>query len=188
MDLSVFLQSNSYEYPIKLVLSAPAPNSRSKSQKALNDDLLRLLRNHVKAGNKRIIYSSYGSPYDCSFGEPRVTRFQVKEDGSLEAEVSSTGVSTRRRDLPTSKEQMAAKQDKLGAKAKQAIEAKKTKAKKQGYNVIRSRFASSRCKSCGRSFEVGEWIARKEGAGGVPLGEGRATRRGGWMHLDCLDL
>lgn len=164
-----------YEYPIRLGLEADESIAGSaKARKAFLDSL-------KKHAAERIVYSGYGSPYDCSFGSPKIESWKMV-DGDGEKEkgtqvvVTSKGTATRRRDIPTQREQSLSHES---SKQKESSDRAKRAAEKRGYRVIRSHFATSRCPSCARGIEVGEWIAKKEG-------EGR-TRRGGWVHLGCAD-
>jgi len=191
IELETFLTlaalETSYEFPISINLSVALPSaaqsakgSRKRARSSpTKSDLLAALKDNVGTLNdSRIIYSEYGSPYDCNFGTPKVVKWEELEDRSFEAEVKSTGRAVRNRDLPTAKEKTAEKEKKGGKAQAREMKNEKQEAEKEGFRVIRSHFGNSKCVACHEPIEIGEWIARKEG-------EDRSTRTGGWGHLAC---
>jgi len=53
-----------YSYPITLTFTFTGKHSKT--------DLLPLLKRHV--GGKKVIYSEYGNPYECSFGKLNIIK------------------------------------------------------------------------------------------------------------------
>eukprot|EP00386_Alphamonas_edax_P006123 GDKI01019919.1.p1 GENE.GDKI01019919.1~~GDKI01019919.1.p1 ORF type:complete len:226 (+),score=80.27 GDKI01019919.1:118-795(+) len=160
----VVRQNERYEYPITVVFE---PQTRLPPKK-----LLDALQQSVR--EQRIIYSDYGSPYECHFGIPKVQ--SQDEDGSIT--VSSKGWSVRRRDIPTLSQQQKQKEQAAAAADPDAHpdreETKEGKAP-EGYRVIKSHFSSSVCSLCSKNIGVGEQIGKPQTGG-----------RGGWSHLRCI--
>lgn len=157
-----------YELPIKLKLAS------DDSDLGTEDARARFLARFSSAvSESKIEYSSYGTPYECSFGTPKITNWAAK-DGTVHVEVQSTGTMTRRRDLPNQSELVLQSEK----KQERTIERAKRAAERKGYIVQRAQFGGAMCRACEREIEKAELVARKEE-------EGR-TRRRGWVHLLCV--
>lgn len=55
-----------YEYPMRLVFSRNLPENSGDRARLLSE-----FSKHVSGG--RVIYTSYGNPYTCDFGVPRIS-------------------------------------------------------------------------------------------------------------------
>lgn len=99
-----------YLFPTDLRVSCEKvpTQKRARSSKAVDHDAAATLRGVLerRLGTHHIVQSAYGSPYDCHFplGKLRITK---DKDGTLHVTVE--GRATRRRDVPTSKQQADAK-------------------------------------------------------------------------------
>ena len=162
-----------YLFPTDLRIScekAPA-QKRARSSKAADLSAAAALRGVLEKslGTHHTAKSAYGSPYDCSFplGKLRIT---TEKDGTLI--VTAEGRATRRRDIPTSKQQADAK---LTAEQRAEIAEAEAKAKQAGLRVVSSRFGTSTCPECQQNIDPGARIARPADAAG----------KGGWKHVAC---
>ncbi|PRW59725.1 hypothetical protein C2E21_1933 [Chlorella sorokiniana] len=121
---------------------------------------------------KRIVYSAYGSPYECFFVKlPKVTPL---DDGGSSYQITALGRAVRRRDIPTLKEERAAERTAAGGAGEVSNEDERRYL--SGYRVIKSRFGTSKCSICGQTIDPGVKIAKGKGD----------TGRGGWAHAICL--
>jgi hypothetical protein len=129
------------------------------------------------AGGPQILYSEYGSPYECSVGPVNAT--EARSDGSIV--VSGRGVAARRRDLPREADAAGgaagrwAVADAVAAAAADAL---------APHRVVKSRFSTSMCAVCGERILAGLWIVEAPGGGGR-RGGGGGGGGGQWAHLTC---
>ncbi len=71
-DEQQIVRYREYEYPIQIVFT---PQYGQVSSQTLLSQF-----NQMVSG-KRIIYSSYGNPYECNFGNPQIT--QISANGTV---------------------------------------------------------------------------------------------------------
>jgi hypothetical protein len=98
-----------YEYPTTLILTSQDPNADVTSRNAQREVKKAWKKEVEGQGNSKIVYSAYGSPYECSFSEPSL---RVLESGggvgNDRLELDATGTAVRRRDIPTLPQQKQA--------------------------------------------------------------------------------
>lgn len=170
IDHIVISRYHRYEFPIVMVF---IPSSSATSSSSLLQALKRLVQ-----GNKRIIYSEYGSPYECSFGTPVVK--EHGEDGDVIIE--SRGTAVRVYTVPT--QQQEAKgvraQDIKGYIPPDQIESI-TDQLSDKYRVLKSHFSTGRCSICTESIHAGILIGQP-----LPQSDEYHHRSGNWSHATCL--
>lgn len=66
------LSKGNYEYPVTM-------RWRSIISSAKHDDLIRAIAK--KTERSKVIYSKYGNPYECEFGEPQLSH--IESDGTV---------------------------------------------------------------------------------------------------------
>ena len=202
----VLSQNERYAFPTTLLLAPVAGAKAARSSRAAaaagrgaRDVAAAALREALRG--QRIVYSAYGSPYECAFelatlklNETRAASSSADDDdkdvptgGAWRATVR--GIAHRRRDMPT-KAQQAQQRDaaRLGAAAGDDEAAKRAakeerarvraEAKARGLRVVVSRFGSGVCATCGAAVEHGQLIAR-------PAAADAAGKRGSWAHAAC---
>jgi len=160
----VKVQNERYEFPMTIVFTSALSNPKPFT-KASSDALLKALKSHVR--KNKIVYSAYGSPYDCGFGSPRVRCFDENT-----VTVKSTGKATRLRDTPTLKQQHDLKESQ-----EEEQKEKDNENLLENYQIISSHWATSKCALCQQMIEPGTRIAK---------GKKDITQRGGWAHVTCL--
>ena len=88
---------NEYEFPLTLEYIGP-------NKKGSEENLIKLIKSNILSKNGKIVYSDYGSPYECLIEEPKIEEVRDEEEGTV-FRVDTKGVATRRRDIPTLKQQ-----------------------------------------------------------------------------------
>ena len=199
----VLSQNERYAFPTALLLApvAGARASRSSTaaaRRAARDAAAAALRGALHG--QHIVYSAYGSPYECAFELATLQLREAEASSPAAADKAEDvprgawratvrGIAHRRRDLPT-KAQQAQQRDaaRLGAAggddeatkrtAKEERARVRAEAKARGLRVVVSRFGSGVCASCGGAVEHGQLIAR-------PAAADVAGKRGSWMHAAC---
>ncbi len=126
------------------------------------------------AEERKIMYSSYGSPYEVHLEHVKATPADKKkgqEGGDKKGliEVQALAVAKRRRDLPRLAEKEHGSSEDEEAAADDEMQ-------RRGYRTVTAHFKSSHCPVCGSEFQPGQHIAK-------PFGE---HSRGGWAHSTCL--
>lgn len=104
-----------------------------------------------------VVKSAFGSPYKCSL---KITSVCAKDAKDSIVIAKGNGIAIRMRNENKKEEK---------EKAQPIV-------KLDGYQTRRSHFNTSHCAKCGKSIEIGEVIAKKNGD----------TKRGGWMHIECV--
>jgi len=162
-------QNELYRFPLEILLRmAPKKRARQRDPHAAREQptekgALGALKKHLSGS--RLIYSEYGSPYDCTVG-PLHERRDAQE-GLLA--FTATGKAVRNRELPTLAQQHAEGEgDGVTDDELQHLRAT--------HRVIKSHFSTSKCASCGSVIRVGEHIAQRKSDAG---------KRGGWTHARC---
>lgn len=179
-----------YNFKVHLWLSPPSSNlpgqkrSHVMCNNLLEDAKQALLQT---AEERKIMYSSYGSPYEMHLehiraissglmqqeqeekGEYQKQEWQEDEDAIGLIEVHALAVAKRRRDLPRLSEL------EKGTSGNEE-EAADDEMKRQGYRIVKAHFKSGHCPLCGNEVAPGEHIAKPK--------EDRS--RGGWAHSTCL--
>lgn len=125
----------------------------------------------VSEGELRRIYSEYGSPYDCSVHNIKISSVDPK-DGTVT--VKATGTAVRDHEAPTLKA-LTEEQEKGHP---QVSEAERSAVEKT-HRVIKSHFATGTCASCDAGIQPGQEIAR-------PKRADESGSHGGWGHLSCV--
>ena len=156
-----------YEFPIKIFVRCDG--------KAKTSSVLTAVRKLAK--DPRVIYSEYGSPYECHLGKPTVTAGDDSPDSSADGNTSTFVITTkgsavRRRDLPTLAQQRLERVRSTGQHETSLADARRSL---PGYRLLKSRFATSKCALCGEIMEPGETIAKRSSD----------AVRGGWGHVRC---
>lgn len=167
-------QNERYEFPAAVEVEwAPSSGGGARSGKHGGDQRRELEACWAQqTSERRIVYSAYGSPYECFFVKaPKVT--PLDEEGRS-FQVTALGRAVRRRDIPTLKEAKAAEREAAGAAAEVSKEDERRYL--AGCRVIKSRFGTSKCGICGQTIDPGVKIAKGKGDAG----------RGGWAHATCL--
>lgn len=136
-----------YEFPIRIELTAGAPTAVRAAARAW--------------ARPRNVWSQFGSPYDCYIPGARVT-----ESRSGKIEIAATGVGVRNRDRRTQSQLVAP--DPTSAAARDVLT--------RTHRLLKSRFATGSCATCGAAIAAGAEIARPKSAEGT---------RGGWSHVRC---
>lgn len=181
-------QNELYEFPTELTIQLDAAGKGQPRR------LASTFKRQVNRG--QIVYSAYGSPYECS-----VEGVKVKEAGEEQGSVTLTytGKAARRRDIPTLAQRKAKERQQKGIQDDVAPEGRylvgnaccrerlwlrlttptvfhaDAKRYLQGYRVIKSRFGSSTCSVCNEPIDPGVKIAKQEGK----------AQAGGWAHVTC---
>ena len=203
----VLSQNERYAFPTTLLLApvAGAEASRSSSRAAAassasgrsaHDAAAAALREALHG--QHVVYSAYGSPYECAFelatlklhGAEAASSAAAADGGNVPPgtwRATVRGIARRRRDMPT-KAQLAQQRGAAGGDDEAAKRAAKeerarvrAEAKARGLRVVVSRFGSGVCASCGGAVEHGQLIAR-------PAADDAAGRRGSWAHAACALL
>ena len=202
----VLSQNERYAFPTTLLLAPVAGAEASRSSRAAaassasgcsaHDAAAAALREALHG--QHIVYSAYGSPYECAFELATLKLHRAEAASSATAadggnvppgtwHATARGIARRRRDMPT-KAQLAQQRGAGGGDDKAAKRAAKeerarvrAEAKARGLRVVVSRFGSGVCASCGGAVEHGQLIAR-------PAAADAADRRGSWAHAACALL
>jgi len=163
-----------YDYPIEL-------HFRCSSGSIDENILLKLIENNFcRNKNGQIVYSEYGSPYECHFGSPKVKKVAKKKGHDTEhiIEIHSVGRGIRRRDIPTLKAQQKSRsRSNSRSKNKSSSHGKGQGIPQKDLEVKKSHFATSKCAMCKSQILPGEEIAKSKK---------ELNHRGGWSHLECL--
>lgn len=106
-------QNELYEFPSTVIVgktrSAVGQDEKPSKQRKIIAELKKTLSN-----KHQIVYSAYGSPYDCTIPARSIKVNKPTDDETFSFEVRFKGKAVRRRDIPTlsqQKEQKHAKQD-----------------------------------------------------------------------------
>jgi hypothetical protein len=158
---------NEYEFPIRLFFSG-------KNKKGSEINLIRLMNEKIN-NESLIVYSDYGNPYECNFGDPFVYSKQQQNEDEDEFiyEVHTTGVGIRRRDLLNLRKINEEKR-KISRDKTKSIEIEKLP---EEYITRKSVYSTSKCKICSGKIDAGEMISKPKSEIDI---------RGGWSHPDCL--
>lgn len=185
-------QYERYEFPIEIVFQAVGAGSdgaqhstrkkkRSNSSSSEPDaavtsalpspqQLLSAMKKHT-SGDK-VLYSEYGSPYDCTFGSPQLRK--VEENGSVVV-ITTVGTAVRNRQLPTQSQLASAPSSSSSSSANAITDDQRDELKASGHRVIKSHFSTSKCATCREVIPAGVWIVQAKEGG-----------KGGWSHAACL--
>jgi hypothetical protein len=158
-----------YHFPICLKFIGP-------SKEGSENHLLNLLNNKINSKDGIIVYSEYGSPYECGFGEAKVDDIYDEDDYTI-YKVDSTGWAVRRRDIPTLKEQNEQRRKSVGKTRSKSRGKSADKIDKKDLTIKSSHFNTGKCVTCEGKIEIGEKIAKSKD---------KIDIRGGWSHLDCM--
>lgn len=158
-----------YEFLINLKFIGP---SREDSE----DHLLNLLKNKINSKDGIIVYSQYGSPYECGFGEAKLDNI-YQDDKCTIYKVISTGWAVRRRDIPTLKEINEGRKKSVDKTRSRSNAKSIDKIDKKDLIIKSSHFQSGKCFKCGDKIKIGDKIAKSND---------QIQIKGGWSHLDCL--
>ncbi|KAL4459035.1 hypothetical protein ABPG75_013900 [Micractinium tetrahymenae] len=164
-------QNECYEFPTELTLEwQPGTAARGGRQQAARRAKLEAAwqaATHIK----RIVYSAYGSPYECTYGAASSVSWLDEEGRSWQ--LRSLGTAVRRRDIPTLGQQAEEEREEQGVRE---VTKEEERRYLEGYRVIRSRFGSSKCSACGGDIKQGVKICKEEGD----------ATKGGWAHATCI--
>jgi|EP00624_Nannochloropsis_granulata_P006589 hypothetical protein len=180
-----------YNFKVHLWLSPPTSSlPGQKRRHVMNNNLLEDAKQALvqTAEERKIMYSSYGSPYEVHLehikatpsgpmlqhqkrkGEAEEQEWQKEEDDEIGLiEMHALAVAKRRRDLP----RLSGLEN---GSSENEEEAADDEMKRQGYRVVKAHFKSSHCPLCGNEFAPGEHIAKPQ----------EDHSRGGWAHSTCL--
>ena len=95
-----------YEFPATLEIELP----KTQKKKITRRQLITALQEHTSG--EKIVYSSYGSPYECTVHDVAVTDYSEENI----AEMKFLGKAVRRRDIPTLAQQKAEERKEKGGK------------------------------------------------------------------------
>jgi len=88
-------QFEHYEFPMTIILMPIDPNNKKIDLEKLEKDLHR----HVE--RDRLVHSSYGSPFDCSFGDFKLSSTTDKKTNQTQVILKGTGIAIRNREILT---------------------------------------------------------------------------------------
>jgi hypothetical protein len=147
-----------YSFPIHLEFKGP-------NEKFGHKRLLNMIHTKITSMNGKIVNSDYGNPYECTVGNPKIEKIINEDESHNIYIVTSEGYAFRRKDLPSERKTSRSK-------------SKPTKRDDMpNLEIIKSRFATSKCKICNKSILVGSNIAKNKND---------LNKKGGWSHLNCL--
>ena len=147
-----------YHFNVALEVSA-ATSSHSTAEKDVAAA--------ISAIPHAVVYSAYGSPYDCWL-KPSSIRVKKLGGGGTFA-VHCLGIAERNRELPT----LAAAAKAAGTSARDAA----AESALAATHVMKtSHFATSKCAACGQGISPGTRIAKPKSS---------AAAKGGWSHVAC---
>ena len=160
-----------YQFPTVMTVQLNGDGTSTAMAEAL-----KTIQQHLDA--PRIIYSEYGSPYECTIGAVQMMSNHADPDHAMK--VKFEGKALRRRDIPTLKEvkqkEKEEERQKRGLSANDDQEpAQIAQLKSQGYRVISSHFAGAKCAVCGEVVYPGDKIAKSTSV----------QHKGGWAHINC---
>lgn len=157
-----------YAFDVTVCLSPQPAAKDTRCREADPAALASRIFRQLKLGTEKIVYSSYGSPYACSCLRPTPASQDIGTDiaGQETWTCRLRGIAIRRHDLPRLRDP---KTKQIAPRDRERLASK--------FQIKTSRFATSRCVSCGDNILPGADIAR-------PRCE--QNTRGGWSHLQCL--
>jgi len=174
----VIRQNREYEFPTTMQFSRSASKSSTSANHGEKQLVLEAIKRRlIGDGQKKIIYSEYGSPYECFYD---AKSFKVVDDDNQVNVVVITckGVGNRTFDIPTEAERRN-HMIKTGTQDEaEDLKERLQRAKSQSYRVVKSHFNTGKCAECQQQIHIGEQILQKR--------TGRGGEKGGWAHLDCL--
>eukprot|EP00887_Chlorella_sp_A99_P006714 scaffold3.g6714.t1 len=159
-----------YSFPIELRVegeaAAAAGSGRSVRSASAAKRLAAAFKQHVANKQRVVVYSAYGSPYECIIGDCAVDHL-----GGGAFRIKATGTAERRRDLPLLAQ---VREQERGAAAEPSAE--EVAALEPEYRVIKSRFGTSKCSICDGTIDPGVKIAKRA----------MEQAKGGWAHVGCI--
>ena len=84
------------EYKFLMTIEFIGENKKNSENK-----LLKIFNDEINRKNKQIIYSEYGSPYECSIEQPIIDNVYKENDKEIIIVIFTTGFAVRRYDMPT---------------------------------------------------------------------------------------
>lgn len=139
----------------------------SENKKNSENHLLKIFNDEISRKNEQIIYSDYGSPYECSVDEPEIDNVYEENEKEIIIVLFTTGIAIRKYDLPTLYKQMHIVR-------KKSITSKST-IEEDDYDITTAHFKGGKCEICKSIIEIGSKIARK-----------KDNKVGHWCHIECL--
>ncbi|KAL4859055.1 hypothetical protein ACK3TF_000838 [Chlorella vulgaris] len=165
-------QNERYEFPTTLIVQFRA-GTKAVGSKGLSQRKQQLEKAFNQATQlEHIVYSAYGSPYECTYGPPQVAGIDA---GGRSFKLTAVGMAVRRRDIPTLAAQLDAEQKAKGL-GQEAVSAAGRAQFLRRYRVTKSRWSSGRCETCHQAIAPGSQIAKADGQ----------EARGHWSHAACI--